>query len=178
MLSPVLETARATHEGSPQATRDDVLRHLDAAYNLARWLSRNEHDAQDIVQESMLRAVRFGEQQRGESARAWLLQIVRNTCHTWLARNRTKGSPLEAMDDAAEAVSDGDSPELALQRRQDEGAVRRAIELLPAEFREVIVLREIEGLSYKEVAQVASVPIGTVMSRLSRARERLKELLA
>jgi len=160
----------------PQAAPDDLLRHLDAAYNLARWLSRNEHDARDIVQESFLRAVRFADQRRQDSARAWLLQIVRNTCHTWLARNRTKGAPAEIIDEAT--ASDATSPELAFQRRQDAGAVRRAIALLPDEFREVIVLREIEGLAYKEIASIVAVPVGTVMSRLSRGRERLKELLA
>src|SRR3954467_10067328 len=100
MLSPVPETARATHEGSPQAMRDELLRHLDAAYNLARWLSRNEHDAQDIVQESFLRAVGFSDACRAGNARSWLLQIVRNTCHTWLGRNRANVAPLEALDEA------------------------------------------------------------------------------
>jgi RNA polymerase sigma-70 factor (ECF subfamily) len=156
--------------------RDELLSHLDAAYNLARWLSRNEHDAQDIVQESFLRAVRFSDQFRPGSARAWLLQIVRNTCHTWLARNRTNVAPVEMLDQVT--ASDATSPDLNLQRRQETSAVRHAIELLPEEFREVIVLREIEGLSYKEIAEIAAVPMGTVMSRLSRARERLKELLA
>src|SRR3954454_19970244 len=176
MLSSRPDTARATPDASPQATRDDVLRHLDAAYNLARWLSRNEHDAQDIVQESFLRAVRFDDQRRQESSRAWLLQIVRNTCHTWLARKRAHPSSAETLDDVA--ASDAAAPEQVAQRRQDAGAVRAAIERLPAEFREVIVLREIEGLAYKEIAQVTGAPVGTVMSRLSRARERLKELLA
>jgi RNA polymerase sigma factor (sigma-70 family) len=163
-------------DGDPHAVRDEVLRHLDAAYNLARWLSRNDHDAQDIVQESFLRAVRYGGQCRPETARPWLLQIVRNTCHTWLARNRIKGSPAEMLDEAA--APDWTSPDVALQRRQDAGAVRHAIARLPEEFREVTVLREIEGLAYKEIATIVAVPVGTVMSRLSRARERLKELLA
>jgi RNA polymerase sigma-70 factor (ECF subfamily) len=159
-----------------QTVRDELLQHLDAAYNLARWLSRSPHDAQDIVQESFLRAVRFGDQRRQDSARAWLLQIVRNTCHSWLARNRTKGAPADMIDEAI--ASDATSPELSFQRRQDAGAVRRAIAMLPDEFREAIVLREIEGLAYKEIAGIVAVPVGTVMSRLSRGRERLKELLA
>jgi RNA polymerase sigma-70 factor (ECF subfamily) len=129
----------------PQTMRDELLRHLDAAFNLARWLSRNDHDAQDIVQESLLRAVRFGGQCRGESVRAWLLQIVRNTCHTWLARNRAAAAPAGMLEEAA--APDSSAPDLALQRRQDAGAVRRAIGLLPEEFREVILLREIEGLA-------------------------------
>jgi RNA polymerase sigma-70 factor (ECF subfamily) len=173
MPFPVPESAS---DNRPPAMRDELLRHLDAAYNLARWLSRNEHDAQDIVQESFLRAVRFGDQCRAGNARSWLLQIVRNTCHTWLGRNRANVAPLEALDEAV--ASDSTSPDLTLQRRQDVGAVRRAIALLPEEFREVVVLREIEGLAYKEIAAVIEVPVGTVMSRLSRARERLKGLLA
>jgi RNA polymerase sigma-70 factor (ECF subfamily) len=176
MLSADPESARASPDAHPQAVRDELLRHVDAAYNLARWLSRSEHDAQDIVQEAFLRALRFSDQRRQESARAWLLQIVRNTCHTWLARNRVNVAPAEMLDQTA--ASDSTSPELVLQRRQDAGAVRRAIELLPDEFREAIVLREIEGLAYKEIAEITAAPIGTVMSRLSRARERLKELLA
>jgi RNA polymerase sigma-70 factor (ECF subfamily) len=173
MLFPVSEPAP---DAQPQAMRDELLRHLDAAYNLARWLSRDEHDAQDIVQESFLRAVRFSDQCRQGNARSWLLQIVRNTCHTWLGRNRARMAPVEMLDEAL--ASDSTSPDLTLQRRQDAGAVRRAIALLPEEFREVVVLREIEGLAYKEIAGVVGVPVGTVMSRLSRARERLKELLA
>jgi len=158
------------------AARDQLLPHLDAAYNLARWLCRNDHDAADIVQESFLRAVRFRDQFRNGSPRAWLLQIVRNTCHTWLARNRVKLAPAEMLDHLT--APDSTSPDLLLQRRHDADAVRRAIQLLPNEFREAIVLREIEGLPYKEIAQILAVPVGTVMSRLSRARERLKELLA
>src|SRR4051812_9315595 len=105
---PAAATQRTTTDATAAAPalRDDLLRHLDAAYNLARWLSRDEHDAQDIVQESMLRAVRFGEQRRGENGRAWLLQIVRNTCHTWLARNRAKASPLQNVDDGELTVSE------------------------------------------------------------------------
>jgi RNA polymerase sigma-70 factor (ECF subfamily) len=170
------EPVRASPGAEPQPVRDELLRHLDAAYNLARWLCRNPDDAQDVVQESFLRAVRYGGQRPTESARAWLLQIVRNTCHTWLARNRTKVAPAEALDEAA--APESAAPDLTAERRQDAAAVRGAIALLPDEFREVIVLREIEGLAYKEIAAIVSVPVGTVMSRLSRARERLKELLA
>ena len=176
MRAPGLNSARASPEAHPRAVGDELLEHLDAAYNLARWLCRNQHDAEDIVQESLLRAVRHGDQRRHDSARSWLLQIVRNTCHTWLARNRTKVGPAEMLDEAT--APDAASPDLTLQRRQDAGAVRRAIGLLPEEFREVVVLREIEGLAYKEIAGIVEVPVGTVMSRLSRARERLKELLA
>jgi RNA polymerase sigma factor (sigma-70 family) len=175
MLLPDPEPDRASSDGSPRAIRDDLLSHVDAAYNLARWLSRNEQDAQDIVQESFLRALRFSDQCRQESVRPWLLQIVRNTCHTWLARNRSKPEPAEILVEAASAAT---SPDRIFQRQQNASAVRRAIELLPDEFREVIILREMESLSYKEIARITELPIGTVMSRLSRARERLKELLA
>jgi RNA polymerase sigma-70 factor (ECF subfamily) len=163
-------------DGQPRAIGDELLRHLDAAFNLARWLSGNDHDAQDIVQEAYLRAVRFRDQCRQESTRAWLLQIVRNTCHTWSSRTRTRDASIETL--AEVQASEAASPQRVLERRQDASAVRRAIELLPGEFREAIVLREIEGMSYREIAQIAGVPVGTVMSRLSRGRERLKELLA
>jgi RNA polymerase sigma-70 factor (ECF subfamily) len=156
--------------------RARLLRHIDAAHNLARWLCRNEHDAQDIVQESFLRAVRFIDQCREDEPRTWLLKIVRNTCHTWHARRRTPSTPDEMLNQVASPPSTG--PDRALEQSQQASDVHRAIESLPAEFREAVVLREIEGLSYKEVAAVIGVPIGTVMSRLSRARERLKEVLA
>ena len=156
--------------------RDELLRHLDGAYNVARWLSGNEHDAQDIVQEAYLRAVRFWGQRRSGNTRAWLLRIVRNTSHTWLTRDRARTGQREALDE--QLSSDAPMPEAVLQRRMEAGAVRAAIEALPGEFREVIVLREIEGLAYQEIAEVVGVPVGTVMSRLSRGRERLKDLLA
>jgi RNA polymerase sigma-70 factor (ECF subfamily) len=152
-----------------------LLGHLDAAYNLARWLCHSEHDAQDIVQESFLRAVRFIDQCRDDEPRTWLLKIVRNTCHTWHARRRTASTSDEMLNQVPSAST---SPDRALERAQQASDVHRAIESLPDEFREAVVLREIEGLSYKEVAAVIGVPIGTVMSRLSRARERLKDLLA
>src|SRR5437016_6817971 len=161
--------------GPQRAMPDELLRHLDAAYNLARWLSRDEHDAQDIVQESFLRAFRFCDQCRYDNVRAWLLQIVRNTCHTWLARNRVKRASVEILDEVT--ACDSTSPDRMLQRREDVDVVRHAIETLPDEFREVIVLREIEGIAYKEIASITALPIGTVMSRLARARRRLKDVL-
>ena len=165
-------------ETDPQLAerRGRLLRHLDAAYNLARWLTRNDDDAQDVVQEAFLRAVRHLDQCRMEDPRTWLLQIVRNTCSTWRSRKPSSGGADELLASVPAAASS--NPDQAVERRQQANDVRRAIELLPDEFREVVVLREIEGLSYKEVAGVVGVPIGTVMSRLSRARERLKELLA
>jgi RNA polymerase sigma-70 factor (ECF subfamily) len=173
------DVLRAASDSPPDfraiAKRHGLLRHLDAAYNLARWLCRNEHDAQDITQESFLRAVRFIDQCHDEEPRTWLLKIVRNTSHTWQARRRTPSTPDEVLSQVASPASTG--PDRALERAEETSDVRRAIDSLPDEFREAVVLREIEGLSYKEVAAVIGVPIGTVMSRLSRARERLKDLL-
>jgi RNA polymerase sigma-70 factor (ECF subfamily) len=155
-----------------------VLSHLDAAYNLARWLLRSEHDAQDVVQEACLRAYRSFDQLRGDDGRCWLLAIVRNACRTWLDRNR-RGAPQPLPDDDLGVPPDvnGD-PQRQMLRRASGEAVRAAIDELPEEFREVIVLRELEGLSYKQIAAVAGVPVGTVMSRLARARGRLEHALA
>ena len=151
--------------------------HLGAAYNLARWLVRNPDDAEDLVQEAMLRAVRFFGGYRGGDARAWLLAIVRNSCFTWLAANR----PAEAVgfeDGAVELLpSEEDGPEIQAARNFDRRMLNDAIAALPAHFREVVILRELEDLSYKDIARVADVPIGTVMSRLARARGLLAESL-
>jgi RNA polymerase sigma-70 factor (ECF subfamily) len=153
-----------------------VLPHLDAAYNLARWLTRNDAAAQDVVQESFLRAFRFHDGFRGSDGRAWLLAIVRNTCFTWLQQNRTEQTA--SFDEELHSPeSELSSPSEALQQSEDREAVRRAVEELPAEYREAIVLRELEGLSYKQIAAVAGIPIGTVMSRLARARGRLQRTL-
>ncbi len=154
-----------------------VLPHLDAAYNLARFLMRNDQDAEDVVQEAALRAFRFFDSFRGENSRAWFLSIVRNTAFTALKRNR--------MDEETvvfdEELHGGRIPPLdagiALDLAQDRQTVRAAIEQLPAEFREAITLRELEGMSYKEIADIAGVPIGTIMSRLARARRQLQVLL-
>ena len=156
-----------------------VLPHLDAAYTLARYLTRNAHDAEDVVQDACLRALKYFDGFRGEeaSARAWLLTIVRNTAHTW--RGRHRGDALTTEFDEtqhSEAVVD-DSPEGLLLKKDAKQTLDRALEQLAPEFREVIVLRELEGLSYKEISEVAGVPVGTVMSRLSRARARLQEAL-
>ncbi len=153
----------------------EVLPHLGAAYNLARWLTRNEHDAEDLVQEAYLRALRFFEGFRGGDSRAWLLTIVRNTCYTWLGQ-QGKHEAAE-FDEEIHSPASSD-PETLLLEGVDHRAVRGALEELPAEFREVIVLRELEGLSYKEIADVAGLPVGTVMSRLARARQRLAQSLA
>jgi len=153
-----------------------VLTHLDAAFNLARWLTRNDHDAQDVVQEAVLRAYRFFDGLRGE-ARPWLLSIVRNSCMTWLQVNRP--AELSSFDDRAIEAHpiDDDSPEVLALRDCDRRVLNEAISALPAPFREVLVLRELEDLAYKDIARIADVPIGTVMSRLSRARRLLAESL-
>ncbi|HEV3418460.1 MAG TPA: sigma-70 family RNA polymerase sigma factor [Pirellulales bacterium] len=155
-----------------------VLPHLDAAYNLSRWLTRNNHDAEDVVQEACLRAIRFFATHHGENSRGWLLAIVRNTCCTWLQKNRpnelNRTLPLDSTPEPSSAELD--PPALAI-READQEMVRQAVEELPIEYREVIVLRELEGMSYKEVAEIAGVPLGTVMSRLSRARRRLAQSL-
>ena len=148
-----------------------VLPHVDAAYNLARWLTRNDHDAEDVLQDAMLRAYRFFGGLRGD-ARPWLLAIVRNACWSWLQANR----PAElAVVDELEADTPG--PEAILARELDRRAVNEAIAALPVPFREALVLRELEDLSYKDIARIAGVPIGTVMSRLARARRLLMETL-
>ena len=151
--------------------------HLDAAYNLARWLTRNPHDAEDLVQESALRAWKAFSGFRGGSARAWFLTIVRNTCYTFLKDRR--GRELATFDESVHTpAQDVPQPELLLLRNADAARLREALEALPVEFRETIVLRELEGLSYKEIAEVAGVPIGTVMSRLARGRQQLQQKLS
>jgi len=152
-----------------------VLPHLDAAYNLARWLLRDQHDAEDIVQQSYLLAFRGYERFRGGDARAWVLAIVRNACYSHLRQLR--GAKTQALDDALVESDGASDPQLALERAIDREALMAAIEELPAVFREVFVLREMEGLSYQQIADVAGVPVGTVMSRLARARQRLAESL-
>ena len=154
-----------------------VLPHLNAAYNLARWLTRNDHDAEDVVQDAYLRALRFFGGFRGDDGRAWLLAIVRNTCYDFLRSHRPQ-ELTEAFDEEVHTtVDDSQSPEVVLIRRADQVMVRRALETLSLPLREVIILRELEGLSYKEIADAAGIKIGTVMSRLARARARLQQLL-
>ena len=153
-----------------------VLPHLDAAYNLARWLVGRTADADDVVQEAFLRALRFFDGFRGGDSRAWLLKIVRNTSYSWVRKNR----PSQLTDEFDETVHTEETTENAetelLSRAQSE-RVRNALETLPLAFKEVLVLREIEGLSYKEISEVTGVAMGTVMSSLSRARQKLREAL-
>ena len=154
-----------------------VLPHLDAAYNLARWLTRNDADAHDVVQEAYLRAFRFFGGFNGVDGRAWLLGIVRNTSYTWMQQNRSPGISVPLDDEIYEIESNELNPEALLQQTADSRMVRAALEQLPVEFREVLVLRELEEFSYKEIAQIIALPIGTVMSRLARGRKRLQQVL-
>jgi len=151
-----------------------ILPHLDAAYNLARWLVGNPADAEDIVQEAFLRALRFFDGFRGGDSRAWLLKIVRNTSYTWLRKNR----PAQLTDEFDETIHSDENAdenaEMKLLSRAESERVINALEALPLTFREILVLREIEGLSYKEISEVTGVAMGTVMSSLSRARHRLR----
>ena len=151
-----------------------LLPHLDVAYNLARWLTRNDHDAEDVVQESYLRALKSFGRFHGSNARPWLLKIVRNTCYTWLRRNRSQQSMEEFDQTILSKESDLPDPETSAVAKSQQQQVAQALNNLPAEFREVLVLREFEELSYKEIADVAGVPVGTVMSRLARARKKLR----
>jgi len=162
--------------GSP--FEQTVLPHLDAAYNLARWLTRSDQDAEDVVQDAFVRALRFFSGFRGGDARAWLLAIVRNTSYDFLRRHRPQ-EVTEAFDEEIHSTAvESLTPEAQLMRRADQAMVRKALEQLPLPWREVIVLREVEGLSYKQIAEVSDIRIGTVMSRLARARARLQQLVA
>ena len=157
-----------------------ALSHLDAAFNLARWITRSDHDANDVVQEAYLRAMRHFAGFRGDQARPWLLQIVRNTSYSWMRENRP--AELIAIDDEDDAGIEGAAPEAdeppnVAQRHADREQINRAIAALPAAFREVLVLRELEDLSYKEIARIVEIPLGTVMSRLARARALLQQAL-
>src|SRR4030081_2323863 len=152
-----------------------VLPHLDAAFNLSRWLLQGRTDSEDVAQEAMLRAFRFFRGFHGGDARAWLLQIVRNTCYTWLEKNR----PVELMTEFDEELhpQPSASPEALAIEGNNRERLTRALETLPPRFREVLVLREFEGCSYKEIASITAIPIGTVMSALARARQRLQRAL-
>jgi RNA polymerase sigma-70 factor (ECF subfamily) len=152
-----------------------VLPHLDAATNLARWLVGNDYDAEDVVQEAYLRAYQFFGGFHGVDGRAWLLTIVRNTCYTWLDRNRSRQPATPFDEEKHSGARPAASPESPLLQSEDTHLLRQALEELTPEYREVIILRELEGLSYKEIAAISGIPLGTVMSRLARARERLEQ---
>jgi RNA polymerase sigma-70 factor (ECF subfamily) len=179
-------TQGSGEDGSRERFERLVLPHLDAAYNLARWLAGDDESARDVAQEALLRAFRFRDGLQGEDARPWLLAIVRNTFFTAAKAAKRVATSHEEYDDelhgslpeAAEALYQRPlSPEAAALARADGERLRAAMERLPVAYREVIVLRELEDLTYKEIARMLDVPTGTVMSRLSRGRRLLAEYL-
>jgi RNA polymerase sigma factor (sigma-70 family) len=169
-MEPMVGTAR-----KQALFEQTVMPHLNAAYNLARWLTRNPDDAEDLVQEAFLRAFRAFETFEGKDGRAWLLAVVRNTCFTWLKK---KGDLTAVEFDEQVHGAANENAESVLLNEAALGSLHGCLEGLPLEFREVIILRELEELSYKEISDIARVPIGTVMSRLARGRKRLQECLA
>ncbi len=156
---------------------DVVLPHLDAAYNLARWLIRNPQDADDIVQEAYLRALKFFGGYRGGDSRAWILKIVRNVSYSFLEKNRPSDLAVEFDEKVHTTEAGQPDAEASLLQSVDSRALREALEELPVNFREIVILRELEGMSYKEIAEVMGVPMGTVMSGLARGRAQLRERL-
>jgi len=173
----VVQDERLQPHNSRARFEQVVLPHLSAAYNLARWLTRNDHDAEDVVQEAYVRAWKFFGSFHGGESRAWLLTIVRHTCYTWLQHNRAHDLTTVFDEEIHSVASASANPETLLLHRANQQMLRDALETLPVAFREVVVLRELEGLSYKEIAAIADLPLGTVMSRLARARARLLEWL-
>ncbi len=165
-------------KGDLASFEEALLPHLDAAHNLARWLLHNEQDAEDVVQEAFLRAFKSFAGFHGSNGRAWLLTIVRNTSYTLLKKNRVVDLTTTFDEEIHVSGQESVSPATILERSEDAELIRQAMDELPAEFREILALRHQEGLSYKEIADIAQIPPGTVMSRLARARAKLKEYLA
>jgi RNA polymerase sigma factor (sigma-70 family) len=151
----------------------EMLPLMSDAYNLARWLVHNEEDARDLVQDAYLRAFKFFHGVRTETGKSWLLRIVRNVCYDHLKKQRNHPAETEQKEQA----DPSDPPEQVLQTKLDIAAVRSALTNLPEDFRTALVLREMEGLSYREISEITQVPIGTVMSRLARGRQQLAEVL-
>ncbi len=177
MSNPVQEKGSDVLDPQDQARFETlVIPHLDAAYNLARWLLRRNADAEDVAQEAMMRSYRFFPGFHGGDVRAWLLQIVRNTCYTWLEKNRHVSDA--AKFDETLHGKPGPTPEALAIERDNRERLTRALESLSPRYREVIILRELEGCSYREIAAITSIPIGTVMSTLARARKQLQTALA
>ena len=167
----------AAQEGEVASFETLMLPHLDAAYNLAKWLLRNEDDARDVVQEAYLRAFKSFGGFHGSNGRPWLLTIVRNTAYNLIKKNQTANLTTSFDEEQHVLDRESSSPATALEQDEESKLVRQAMERLPDEFREVLVLRHLEGLSYKEIADVAHLAPGTVMSRLARARSKLREYL-
>jgi len=157
------------HHGGHDSLGDAILLHLDAAYNLARWLTRDATDAEDVVQESVLRALKYGAGFAGEDVRPWLLKIVRNTGYAFLSKNRG-WSEFDELEHGG-SFDDAETVEIA---KLDAERLKALLLALPTEYREVLILRELEGLSYREISDIADIPVGTVMSRIARARQRLR----
>lgn len=155
-----------------------LLPHLDAAYNLARWITGHDQDAEDLVQEACLRALKSFEGFRGGDGRSWLMTIVRNTCYTWLQQNRSHELTTAFDEQIHNPQHEVPNPEALLLQRADSELVKNGLQELALDFREVLILRELEGLSYKEIATVAGIPIGTVMSRLARGRAQLSRYVS
>ena len=168
----------AAQEHELASFEETMLPHMDAAHNLAKWLLRNEEDAQDVVQEAYLRAFKSFSGFHGSNGRAWLLTIVRNTSYTLLKKNRAVDLTTTFDEEIHVAGDESASPATVLEHSENAELIREAMDALPAEFREILTLRHQEGLSYKEIAAIAEIPPGTVMSRLARARGKLKEYLA
>lgn len=156
---------------------ESLLTHVDAAYNLARWLTRNDQDAADVVQESYLRAFRFIEDLKGADTKPWLLQIVRNTAYSWLRKHRVQQAQVPIEEEDLASSDPSPSPKDRVLQQGEQELVRSTLEALAPEYREVLILRELEELSYQEIADISGVPVGTVMSRLSRGRAKLLERL-
>src|SRR5438067_429410 len=175
----VVKESEQNHAQKAELTsfEDVMLPHLDAAHNLARWLLRNEQDAQDVVQEAYLRAFKSFGGFHGSNGRAWLLTIVRNTSYTLLKKNRAVDLTTTFDEEVHASGQESLTPAAILEHNEDAKLMREAIDELPAEFREILTLRHQEGLSYKEIADITQIPSGTVMSRLARARAKLKECL-
>lgn len=165
-----------SEHGKTDRFKQTVLPHLPAAYNLARWLTRNEQDAEDAVQDAYVRAFRFFDGFHGTDGRAWLLQIVRNTCYTLLSQRRTREWTV-SLDDTLELPAVADNPETIVLQRMSIERLGAILEDLPLEYKEVIVLRDLEEMRYKEIAEIVGIPLGTVMSRISRARRRIQQRL-
>jgi RNA polymerase sigma factor (sigma-70 family) len=173
-----MDEARSRPHSQLELFEQMILPHLDAAYNLARWLTRNDQDAQDVVQESYLRAFRFFDGYRGGDGKAWVLAVVRNTCRTWQLRQNRERAAVPFDESAHSGNGIAPDQEQSVVDRERTGVLRTCIETLPIEFREVLVMRELEEMSYQEIADTLGVALGTVMSRLSRARKRLEECVA
>ena len=171
------EQQRAAQEHELASFEATMLPHLDAAHNLARWLMRNEQDAQDVVQEAYLRAFKSFSGFHGSNGRGWLLTIVRNTSYTLLKKNRAADLTTTFDEDIHASGRESVSPAAMLEHAEDAELIKNAMNALPAEFREILTLRHQEELSYHEIGEILKIPTGTVMSRLARARTKLREYL-